>query len=99
MLVSGLNRKSDVSGNFTVDKVKLPPGVTVKQYMQSLLSADRLYCDCVDYDLFPGVANSYNSNSYVRGILKHTGGSTSVDLDRFIGGNDPLPSSYFDVAK
>ena len=78
-----------------VDKVILPQGVTAQQYMQRILKADRFYCDCVDYDLFPGISNSYNSNSYIRGIINYTGGSNSVDLGGFVGGNDPLPGHYF----
>jgi RHS repeat-associated protein len=49
----------------------------------------------VDYDLFPGIANGYNSNSFLHGLLDATGGTTTIDLNDFIGGEKPLPAIYF----
>ena len=96
LLVSNLNRSSDApANNFTVDLVTLSKDTTAQSYVNSLRQADSAYCDCVDYDLFPGVADSFNSNSYVRGLLNATGGATSVNLGDYYGGNDPLPSRYF----
>ena len=96
LLVSNLNRTSDSPAkNFTVDVVSPPQGVNPQQYFQTLRNADTVYCDCVDYDLFPSVADSYNSNSYVNDLIQSTGGSTSTNLGRFVGGNDPLPASNF----
>jgi RHS repeat-associated protein len=98
LLVSGVDgaRPTDIpSNNFTVGVITPPPGASVSQYYQSILSADSTYCDCVDYDLFPGVADSYNSNSYIHGLINATGGSVSVDLNNFVGGSKPLPPLYF----
>ncbi len=96
LLVSDLNRSSDApANNFTVDLVTLPKGATAQSYVNSLRQADSAYCDCVDYDLFPGVVDSFNSNSYVRGLLNATGGRTSVNLGDYYGGNDPLPRHHF----
>ena len=86
------------AGNFTVDLVNTPDGTTSTQYVQRLLRADSNYSDNVDYDLFPGVQDSYNSNSYLRGLIQATGGSTSVDLGGYVGGSKPLPACHFSTA-
>ena len=49
----------------------------------------------MDYDLFPGISDSYNSNSYVHGLIRATGGTSAVDLNGYVGGANPLPSTYF----
>lgn len=72
-----------------------PSGVSASAYYQTILSADSAYCDCIDYDLFPEIADSYNSNSFVHGLIGATGGSVSVDLNSYVGGSTPLPPAYF----
>jgi hypothetical protein len=74
-----------------------PDGSSPGAYFAALLAADSRYCDCLDYDLFPGAlpGDGYNSNSYVAGLIEATGGSTVVDLGRFYGGGTPLPTSSF----
>ena len=64
-------------------------------YFTHLQQADYRYCDCLDYDLFPGIMNSFNSNSYVHGLINATGGTTSVDFNRYVGGPKPVPPQYF----
>jgi hypothetical protein len=78
-----------------VDVVNTPKGVSASQYVKQLVTADSHYGDNLDYDLFPGMMDSYNSNSYVRGLIQATGGSTSVNLGTYYGGNDPVPSCNF----
>jgi hypothetical protein len=41
------------------------------------------------------MADGYNSNSYIRGLLDATGGTSTVDLRGFVGGEKPLPAYYF----
>lgn len=95
-LFSDINRPTDSPRyNFTVDVVTPPQGITSSQYFQRLKVADAIYCDCVDYDAIPGIGNGYNSNSYVSGLIQATGGSTSKNLGRYVGGNQPLPANYF----
>ena len=53
------------------------------------------YQNNVDYDLFPGIMDSYNSNSYVSGLIKATGGTPSIDMSQFYGGGKPLPAKHF----
>ena len=98
-LLSKPNRPSDVDpgNNYTVAGINPPDGMTIKAYFKTLKEADAIYCDCVDYDLFPALGDSYNSNSYVRGILEATGGSATVDFDDYYGGMKPLPKRYFET--
>ncbi|ALU44081.1 SpvB/TcaC N-terminal domain-containing protein [Pseudoalteromonas rubra] len=98
LLVSGqtAQRPTDMpSENFTVGEVIAPEGMTNAEYFNQLKSAQLIYCNCVDYDLFPGIMNSYNSNSFVSGIIQATGGTPTVDLSFYYGGGKPLPGKYF----
>ena len=94
-LINGFRPTDAPQFNRTIATVTPPSGVTPSQYFQVLSSAASVYCNCVDYDLFPGLSDSYNSNSYVAGLLNATGGSSSRDLSFFYGGAKPLPKSYF----
>lgn len=85
--------------NFTVGTVEPPQGVSSKDYFSRLQSADRSYCDCVNYDLVPELGGGgLNSNGYVFGIIQATGGSASIDFRNYVGGSKPVPASYFDAS-
>jgi RHS repeat-associated protein len=95
-LVSDINRPSDAPGaNFTIGYISLPQGVSAAQYANTLLAADAAYCDCLDYDLLPGLQNGFNSNSYIAGLIAATGGSFSASTRYHIGANRPLPARFF----
>ena len=98
LLVSGqdLQRPTDKPVlNVTIGEVSPPNGVSVSDYFQELQKVDLQYCDCVDYDLFPRLMDSYNSNSYVSGLIQATGGTSTVNLSNFVGGAKPLPHNFF----
>lgn len=98
VLVSRVNRPSDAPElNVMIGEVQPPAGMSAGAYFNSLQKVDYSYCDCVDYDLFPGIANSYNSNSYVHGLINATGGTSSVNFNGYFGGPKPLPSHYFEA--
>lgn len=45
---------------------------------------------------FPGLgAGGYNSNGFVAGIVRATGGVASRALTEFVGGERPVPGSEF----
>jgi hypothetical protein len=93
-LVSGQNGERDTDDpnrNFALGVIAPPPGLTDGEYYQHLKDADIAYGDNADYDLFPEIMNGYNSNGFVRGLLDDTGGSYSVDFDRLVGGDSPVP--------
>jgi hypothetical protein len=69
---------------------------TPSAYWSVILAADTRYRDNLPYSPTPRAGQGrYNSNGYVHGILRATGGSASVDMNRFTGGNVPVPSSAF----
>ena len=71
----------------------LPPPL----YWQRLLAADGRYGDDLRYDAIPSLgAGGFNSNGYVAGIVRATGGVTSVPMQEFVGGERPVPHAEFD---
>ena len=98
VLVGERNRDGDFEpgSNFTIGEIDPPGELTPKAYFDQLIEAQKNYCDCLDYDLLPSDdRHGYNSNSYVRGILEATGGSTSVEFGGYVGGAKPVPAEWF----
>jgi len=101
-LVSGVGadgakiRMSDrPENNHVVGRITPPQGLTNADYWDLVRSADAAYRDNVDYDLFPERQDSYNSNSYTRGILDATGGTYTAPFGDYYGGDSPLPARRF----
>ena len=70
--------------------------VTPGLYWVRLLGADRRYPDNLPYDAIPSIGKAgYNSNGYSHGIVRATGGVPSIPMNRFIGGEKPVPSSSY----
>ena len=69
-----------------VCQIAPPQGMTATAYFDVIVAADNSYCDCIDYELFPGLGDSYNSNSYVIGILSSTGGTARLNFTELYGG-------------
>lgn len=53
--------------------------------------------DCLDYDLFPGIQDGYNSNSWVHGLILATDGIVDIDMTKFVGGGKPVPATFFSL--
>ena len=65
-------------------------------YWSRLLIADSRYDDDLKYDLLPSIGQGgYNSNSYVSGIVQATAGIPTIPMNRFVGGERPVPASEF----
>jgi len=95
-LVSRPNRPTDTSAlNMVLGTVNDPQSPSAEAYFAELLLADANYDDDLRYALFPVAPGSYNSNSYVRGLIDATGGVTTVNLSSFVGGDKPVPASKF----
>ena len=103
-LVSGAGSESSLEeirptdrpeNNSFVGEIKAPMNLDAASYWDVLKSLDSRYGDDIDYDLFPEIQNSYNSNSYTRGLLEASNGTTTAPYDRLIGGPSPLPARYF----
>lgn len=91
----GLPRSRDYpSQNTTFGKVEPPIGISVDEYFQQLVDAQQYYAipeRVIDYDLLPSISDSYNSNSFVSGIIRATGGQPTISLNQFVGGDKPIP--------
>lgn len=97
-LTSNVNRPTDApANNITLGTVTPPAGVSPGDYFSSLRGADAQYCDCLDYDLFPEAlpGTGYNSNGYVPGLIRVTGGAPSLNLGNYYGGATPVPAGAF----
>jgi len=95
-LVSRPNRPSDNAAlNMVLGTVNDPQSPSAEAYFAELWLADSNYDDDLRYTLFPVVPGTYNSNSYVRGLIDATGGVTTANLASIVGGNQPVPASKF----
>lgn len=83
-------------GNITVEHLTPPEGMTDAEFWGEIKQRDGNYRDNIDYDLVPEIQDSYDSNSYTRGLLEASGAIHTVPLDDHVGGSDPLPPWYFD---
>jgi len=75
----GLERSTDhPSENYTAGVATPPGGVTPAQFFKSILRLHSVYCNCVDYDVFPEISNSYNSDRFVFGVVYAAGGTAKM---------------------
>ncbi|MFH1235374.1 MAG: RHS repeat-associated core domain-containing protein, partial [Parcubacteria group bacterium] len=76
-LVSNPNRGTDshTSPNMYRGVVTPPQGVSDTEFINMLVISDSYYNDNLEYSALPEVANSYNSNSYIDGLVKAAGGT------------------------
>lgn len=81
-------------GNVLLAEIVPPDGIAPTEYINLLTYYADTYSP-QDYDLFPGISDGYNSNSFVRGLIESTGGATTVDFSNFVGGGKPVPKSAF----
>ena len=93
--INGIRPTDMPALNILIGEVQPPSGMSSGDYFNSLMSAANAYNSSIDYDLFPGISNSYNSNSYVAGLIQATGGASNVNLSDYVGGSKPLPKSNF----
>jgi hypothetical protein len=65
-------------------------------YWSTLTAADANYDDNLPYDAVPSAGSSaYNSNGYTHGLVRATAGVPSIDMNRFVGGDKPVPPNVF----
>jgi hypothetical protein len=83
-------------GNMTVERRAPPDGMTSADFWGELKRRDANFHDNIDYDLVPDIQDSFNSNSYTRGLLDASGATYTAPFDDYVGGKDPVPPSYFD---
>ena len=94
-LVNDVRAVDAPENNFTIGQVIPPAGLSPAQYWAVLTATAGQYCNCLDYDPLPGLMDGYNSNSFVAGIIRATGGTTTIPMSNFIGGEKPVPAEFF----
>jgi hypothetical protein len=79
-LVSDTNRENDVKPHEPGIPILPPGGIPEDAFINMLLKAHRDYPDDLNYDFLPhpavpyrGIGPSYNSNSYIAGLLRAVG--------------------------
>lgn len=95
VLVSRPNAPADhPSMMMTLGTVSSTLGAPV--YWTRLVAADANYDDNLPYSPVPSAAsNAYNSNGFTHGLIRATAGSPSINLNSYVGGDKPVPSSAF----
>lgn len=101
-LVSATNRENDVRPHEPGVPVSPPLGMSEDAFINLMLKADREYPDDLDYGFLPrpaiptrGFGPSYNSNSYIAGLLRAVG-AAAPELPVSTPGYDmPVPVRKF----
>jgi hypothetical protein len=72
-------------------------GLPPLPYFAHISSKFDNYDNGLNYDLFPQQGtDGYNSNSYVHGLVNAADGVSTINLNNFVGGDKPVPTSEFD---
>lgn len=93
-----MNRPTDVDLSTKTEVIKLDlGGRDENEVITALFQADAAYKDDLGYQAFPSEkGDSYNSNSYVSGLLRASG-VTTPELDPSVPGYDkPVPQEEFE---
>jgi len=99
-LESNYNRESDAEEHTGGIEVTLPKGMTEEQFVDKLIELDANYQDNKEYSFNPDGKDTFNSNSYVSGILQAAGIDTSkINVPSAPGFDKPLPKEAFEKKK
>jgi hypothetical protein len=64
-------------------------------YWATLVAADARYPDNLPYNPVPSTGSGYNSNGFTHGLVQATAGAPSIDMNRFVGAERPVPANLF----
>ncbi|HZF29544.1 MAG TPA: hypothetical protein VE907_10525 [Gammaproteobacteria bacterium] len=64
-------------------------------YWLALVASDARYPDNLPYNPVPSSNSGYNSNGFTHGLVLATAGVPSIDMNRFVGGEKPVPANLF----
>lgn len=101
-LVSARNRENDVEDHESGIAIPLPAGISEDAFIHRMLKTDREYPDDLEYGSLPhppipyrGIGPSYNSNSYVAGLLRAVGAVPPTPPVTAPGYGLPVPLRHF----
>jgi len=97
LLVARQSRPSDLDNrpNMLRGTIQPPSGVGDTAFINRLVSAQNNYGNNLDYDALPELADGYNSNSYIAGLLNAAGGTPPRLNAAFPGFGEPVPQAQF----
>ncbi|QQX82677.1 hypothetical protein JK628_10005 [Shewanella sp. KX20019] len=99
-LVSDYNREYDAPEHSGGIQVNLPEGMSEEQFVDKMIGLDGNYQDNADYSFDPNGTSTFNSNSYVSGLLQAAGVDTSkMNVPNAPGFDKPLPKETFEENK
>ncbi|HET8697823.1 MAG TPA: hypothetical protein VFO94_10080, partial [Gammaproteobacteria bacterium] len=64
-------------------------------YWAALVAADARYPDNLPYNPVPSTGSGYNSNGFTHGLVQATAGVPNIDMNKFVGGERPVPANLF----
>lgn len=77
--------------------IQLPKGMTENQFVDRLIELDANYQDSLRCSLSPDGIDTFNSNSYVSGLLEAAGVDISgLDVPDAPGFDKPIPAERFE---
>ncbi|WP_295033660.1 RHS repeat-associated core domain-containing protein, partial [Shewanella sp.] len=99
-LESNYNRPTDAAEHTGGITITPPNGMTENEFVDKLIQSEVNYKDNLGYSFNPNGTDTFNSNSYVSGLLNAAGvdlGEISVPNGQ--GFNKPVPKEYFEKKK
>jgi len=95
-LESNYNRSTDASEHSGGIVIEPPNGMSEEDFVDGLISLDKKYQDNKEYSFDPNGTNTFNSNSYVSGLLEASGVDTGkLNIPNAQGFDKPIPGEAF----
>jgi RHS repeat-associated protein len=99
-LESNYNRSTDAEAHTGGLVISPPNGMSEEAFVDSLIKLDGNYQDNKEYSFNPNGTDTFNSNSYVSGLLNASGFDTSkLSVPNAQGFDKPLPIEAFAMGK
>jgi RHS repeat-associated protein len=95
-LESNYNRSTDAEAHTGGIVISPPNGMSEEAFVDNLIKLDGNYQDNKEYSFDPNGTDTFNSNSYVSGLLNASGVDTSkISVPNAQGFDKPLPKEAF----
>ncbi len=99
-LESNFNRTNDAAEHSGGIVITLPEGMSEETFVDKLVELDSNYKDNLNYSFSPDGTSTFNSNSYVSGLLNAAGVDTSkLNVPSAPGFDKPVPKEAFEAKK
>ena len=96
-LESNYNRSSDAAEHTGGITITPPNGMSENDFVDNLMQLDANYQDNLEYSFDPNGSDTFNSNSYVSGLLNAAGvDMTNIKVPEGQGFDKPVPKEKFE---